>query len=86
MLKILEGCRRDQHTISEKIGIRILQIATLDANAVQNREIIIHIDITRTECISPANAKDSPSILAIPLTLLPSAKANPPPVREIICN
>lgn len=71
-------------TISKKIGIRMLHMATLEAKAVQNREIKMHMATTKTECILPAKESESPSILAIPLTRLPSAKAKPPPGKEYV--
>lgn len=61
------------------MGIRILHVATLEANMVK-KLVITSVEPNIKFCGNALKTdKDCPSILAIPLTLLPSASAKPPP-------
>lgn len=66
-------------TISLNTGISMLQMATFAVTHVQIRLTTI---VKATQAINGMPVmkdNESPSILAIPLTLLPSASAKPPP-------
>lgn len=67
-------------TISLNMGMRMLQMATLEAKAVQKRLIRMQTPIVAKVGSDLMNDILSPSILAMPLRLLPSARAKPPPI------
>ena len=83
-VKIIEllSCRTKQLTISAKTGTIILAIATFELKAVKMTATII-IMKSSTKCGSDFNPTNAlPINEAIPLTLLPSAKAKPPPNKK----
>lgn len=61
----------------------MLAIATLELNAVKNSAIKITMKRIAGFGSAPRTFNDSAIIEAIPLCLLPSAKAKPPPIKKI---
>lgn len=61
----------------------MLAIATLELNAVKNSAIKSTMNRIAGFGRDPRTFKDSAIIEAIPLCLLPSAKAKPPPIKKI---